>query len=491
MSTQVKANKKVINFLQTCGNQNLMYLLEPARLQQALAVLDTDRDGQIDAFGVVLSRCPCFLPPTPSTRRGTGRSPRREDAIENGEGQAPGPRGAAPRAGDDGPAGGQGARGVHERVQERGAALLSSSSTSTRAAFAVERGDRQRRPPQDWHRGERIEKVIKFLNTHTHTKTCGEENLQFLLHPPRLQKALEILDTDKSGEVDADECAAARRPPSGFPVVRLTSFRAQGGGHQPGPREAHRAAQGRAGAAGAAGAAAADSEFSEEFLNAARKCFRLIDRDDSGTLEKAEIVRAVRADKEVIDFLNNCGNQNLQYLLVPSRLEAALLVLDTDRDGHIDEEEWQDAIESALAANLEARACVARAVQAKAAQKEIEEFTDSFLNGRGALLRAHRQGRRRVAQHLTVWKSMASHAMDATYAARITQLTGRCPRRQGRDRQVRLRQRIRSHPLPVQLAARRTCSSCCTCRACRRRSRSWTPTSPAKWTARKCTAPAS
>tara|TARA_B100000405_G_scaffold232697_1_gene166774 strand:+ start:43 stop:207 length:165 start_codon:yes stop_codon:yes gene_type:complete len=48
-STQVKANKKVINFLQTCGNQNLMYLLEPARLQQALAVLDTDRDGQIDA----------------------------------------------------------------------------------------------------------------------------------------------------------------------------------------------------------------------------------------------------------------------------------------------------------------------------------------------------------------------------------------------------------------------------------------------------------
>jgi Ca2+-binding EF-hand superfamily protein len=26
-----------------------MYLLEPARLQQALAVLDTDRDGQIDA----------------------------------------------------------------------------------------------------------------------------------------------------------------------------------------------------------------------------------------------------------------------------------------------------------------------------------------------------------------------------------------------------------------------------------------------------------
>ena len=45
-------------------------------------------------------------------------------------------------------------------------------------------------------------KVIKFL------KNCGEDNLQFLLHPPRLQKALEILDTDKSGEVDREECTA-------------------------------------------------------------------------------------------------------------------------------------------------------------------------------------------------------------------------------------------------------------------------------------------
>ena len=30
-------------------------------------------------------------------------------------------------------------------------------------------------------------------------------------HPPRLQKALEILDTDKSGELDVDECTARCR----------------------------------------------------------------------------------------------------------------------------------------------------------------------------------------------------------------------------------------------------------------------------------------
>ena len=52
--------------------------------------------------------------------------------------------------------------------------------------------------------------MIRFLTT------CGEDNLTFLLHSPRLQKALEILDTDKSGEVDADEWCVARRPTSGF-----------------------------------------------------------------------------------------------------------------------------------------------------------------------------------------------------------------------------------------------------------------------------------
>ena len=67
----------------------------------------------------------------------------------------------------------------------------------------------------------------------------------------------------------------------------------------------------------------------------------MIDEDDSGTLTKDEITTAVKANKEVIDFLVNCGNPHLQYLLVPARLEAALAELDTDRSGEVDLPEWR------------------------------------------------------------------------------------------------------------------------------------------------------
>ena len=156
------------------------------------------------------------------------------------------------------------------------------------------------------------QEVISFL------KTCGEENLMFLLHPPRLKKALEVLDTDGSGEVDVDEWETAINRGLAKRLEQMAKERER--------RE-------RA-------AAAADEEFSAEFLTAARKVFQMIDDDDSGTLEKAEIVRAVRANKEVIKFLTDCGNKNLQHLLVPSRLESALAQMDTDHDGTIDADEW-------------------------------------------------------------------------------------------------------------------------------------------------------
>jgi hypothetical protein len=59
--------------------------------------------------------------------------------------------------------------------------------------------------------------VIKFISN------CGDDNLMFLLHPPRLKKALHFLDTDQSGEIDKEEWRVTRRPPHVFPsfVARL------------------------------------------------------------------------------------------------------------------------------------------------------------------------------------------------------------------------------------------------------------------------------
>ena len=57
---------------------------------------------------------------------------------------------------------------------------------------------------------------------------------------------------------------------------------------------------------------------------AARKCFEMIDDDQSGTLEKAEIVTAVKSNQKVIKFLINCGNKNLQYLLVPACVDQSV-----------------------------------------------------------------------------------------------------------------------------------------------------------------------
>ena len=67
----------------------------------------------------------------------------------------------------------------------------------------------------------------------------------------------------------------------------------------------------------------------------------MIDADGGGTLSKAEIVDAVKNNDEVIKFLSNCGNENLQYLLVPARLDAAMAAIDTDSDGEITAIEWR------------------------------------------------------------------------------------------------------------------------------------------------------
>ena len=156
------------------------------------------------------------------------------------------------------------------------------------------------------------DEVIKFLSN------CGNENLQSLLVPSRLEHALNCLDTDSDGEITAPEWEAAIEQALRAKIEQ---------------RRAAREAQ-----------AAADRReleaFKEQFLNAAREVFALIDADGNGSLTKTEIVDAVTSDKKVISFLGSCGEPNLQFLLQPKRLEKALKVLDTSQDGEIDADEW-------------------------------------------------------------------------------------------------------------------------------------------------------
>ena len=155
------------------------------------------------------------------------------------------------------------------------------------------------------------QKVIKFL------ETCGNPNLQYLLVPARLESALQQLDTDRDGHIDESEWEECIE-------VALSAKLEQ--------REAKREAQAKA-------AAAEVAAFTLDFKNAARRCFELIDKDEGGTLDKGEIVRAVKEDAEVISFLETCGEENLQFLLVPDRLEASLDALDTSKDGELDIDE--------------------------------------------------------------------------------------------------------------------------------------------------------
>ena len=154
--------------------------------------------------------------------------------------------------------------------------------------------------------------VKKFLND------CGDRNLQYLLMPSKLEASL---------QGHRQRTARARSSCPEWEAAIETALKA---------KLAQRAADRERRAKEAAAEIAA---FTAEFLNAARKVFEMIDKDDSGALAKAEIVEAVKSDEEVKDFLQNCGEENLQFLLKPKRLDHALQQLDTDNSGEVDVEE--------------------------------------------------------------------------------------------------------------------------------------------------------
>ena len=99
---------------------------------------------------------------------------------------------------------------------------------------------------------------------------------------------------------------------------------------------------------------------------------------------KDEIVKACASDKEVIHFLSNCGEENLQFLLHPPRLQKALEILDTDKSGEVDREEWEEAINRGLAKRLQQLADE-RERRERAALAADAEFTAEFLSAARAV----------------------------------------------------------------------------------------------------------
>ena len=227
--------QKVIKFLVNCGEPNLQNLLVPSRLEATLAVLDTDRDGHIDAVeweACIESALANKLAERAARRELQAKAAQKEIEEFTAEFKSA-------------------ARRCFQLIDKDGGGTLSHSEI-----VEAVKSDQE---------------VISFL------KTCGEENLMFLLHPPRLKKALEALDADGSGEIDVEEWETAINKGLAKRLEQLAIERER--------RE-------RA-------ALRDDAEFSTEFLNAARRCFEMIDKDESGTLEKEEIVRA--------SALLNCG----------------------------------------------------------------------------------------------------------------------------------------------------------------------------------------
>ena len=104
---------------------------------------------------------------------------------------------------------------------------------------------------------------------------------------------------------------------------------------------------------------------------------RLRTHTHRGTTERPR--HTSRRSQDVIHFLKTCGEENLQFLLVPARLKKSLDYLDTDGSGELDVDEWEAAINRGLAKRLEQMADE-RARAARAAEKADAEFSADFLN---------------------------------------------------------------------------------------------------------------
>ena len=271
----IKEDERVADFLKTTPNKLLQYFLVPAKVAVAMAEADADGDGEIsvDEWDALIQKALMA----------------KLDIM--------------------------GGRRVEDDAFAESFLALANQIYDIIDADGDENLDKQEMVKAVQH----DEDVIEFL------VMCKVTELQDLLVPSKLSRALDDIDADKDGIIQKREWMES----IDRALKACLAARAE-------ERED-------------------DDRFSIEFLSLAREVFQLIDTDGSASLDKDEIVRGVEVNGDVQKFLISCGNQYLQYLLVPARVKAMLWELDTDHDESISLEEWDAAIDSALKTKLDAR----------------------------------------------------------------------------------------------------------------------------------------
>ncbi|KAH8062185.1 hypothetical protein JL722_3095 [Aureococcus anophagefferens] len=271
----IREDERVADFLKTTPNKLLQYFLVPAKVAVAMAEADADGDGEIsvDEWDALIQKALMA----------------KLDIM--------------------------GGRRVEDDAFAESFLALANQIYDIIDADGDENLDKQEMVKAVQH----DEDVIEFL------VMCKVTELQDLLVPSKLSRALDDIDADKDGIIQKREWMES----IDRALKACLAARAE-------ERED-------------------DDRFSIEFLSLAREVFQLIDTDGSASLDKDEIVRGVEVNGDVQKFLISCGNQYLQYLLVPARVKAMLWELDTDHDESISLEEWDAAIDSALKTKLDAR----------------------------------------------------------------------------------------------------------------------------------------
>merc|ERR1711965_147598 len=314
LQESIAEEPEVVKFLWTCGNMDMQLMLDEKRFPASFAKLDRDKDGEISKHEWMLA---IDLALEIRLKRFADQRARSQAAGE----------------------------------AEDAAFREEFKKLARKVFFLIDTDGSNSLTEEEIVRSLRYEEEVK-----TFLATCGNPLLGHLLDPKEIKKSLHEIDKNSDGEISLEEWDAIVEKALDEKLKKLRAERAK--------REAAERAE--------------EEALTQKFLAMARKIFEMIDKDYSGTITKEEMVDAVENDNEIVDFLQNSGNLIFKQLLHPKRLEKALADLDTDSDGEISTQEWEEAVEAALRVQL-GRLSADQKRRAALSRAEDERFIAEFM----------------------------------------------------------------------------------------------------------------